>query len=138
MESDVVLLDLNSVIAQFQDDGDKKLSYPLETESLGCASLFIVRNLSFLEKFLEYTLSSWEKPETTDMTLLGSFAQEEVDCVEILPTWIKNRSLKDSFFLMQEQLESSTWGVTHVTFLNLFREEVLSRIVLHWLRICPH
>jgi hypothetical protein len=98
MESDVVLLDLNSVLAQFQDDGDKRLSYPLETESLGCASLFIVRNRSCLEKFLEYILGAWDKPETTDMTLLGAFAKEEVDCVELLPTWIKNRSLEDSVF----------------------------------------
>jgi hypothetical protein len=98
MESDVVLLDLNSVIAQFQDGGNKKLSYPLETESLGCASLFIVRNRSCLEKFLEYILGAWEEPETTDMTLLGAFAQKEVDCVQLLPTWLKNRSLDDSVF----------------------------------------
>ena len=98
LESDVILLNLDSVARLFQNQQISKIGYPLETPTLGCASVFIVRDQGVFSEFLNFVLDSWRKLETTDMTLLGDFAMYKPEYVEVLPTWIRNRSFGDKDF----------------------------------------
>jgi hypothetical protein len=98
IESDVILLNLDSITHRFRNHKSSKIGYPLETPELGCASIFIVRDQTVFTEFLDFALDSWQDSDSTDMTLLAGFANSRPDCVEILPTWVENRSLSGSVF----------------------------------------
>jgi hypothetical protein len=85
MESDNVLLSWNEVLNKF-NSSKLPLAYPMQSNVLGCGSIFFVRDVSGLERFLDYVLEDWENPLTNDMMLLGAFSQIK-SVVEILPSW---------------------------------------------------
>jgi hypothetical protein len=84
LESDTVLLDSNVLPTFFRSDRECLL-YPLQSEYLGCASIFAVNGIIALEKFLIHILESWDNSSATDMSLLGTFSRTAN--VEVLPTW---------------------------------------------------
>ena len=98
LESDVVLLNSIVIDAVLNDLNNKRLSYPLETPTLGCASIFAVRDQSILKQFLQFSLDNWQDKKTTDMTLLGDFANNSNNLVEVLPTWPSGTTNDSSYF----------------------------------------
>jgi hypothetical protein len=98
MESDVVLLNSRAIDARFRNLMDSRLSYPLETPRLGCASIFVVRDQGTLKQFLNFSLDNWQEISTTDMTLLGDFANNFSNLVEVLPTWPRGVNNDSSHF----------------------------------------
>lgn len=74
-ETDVIILDL-----EYLEDllmyGEFGLAFPLQNESLGVASVFLVKKISVLKEFLEFILENWVKPRTTDMSLLNDFSNK--------------------------------------------------------------
>lgn len=85
VESDNILIDFK-LLQDRVHKGSWSLAYPMQSDSLGCGSIFIVRNLDELRKFLEFILSNWANPLSNDMILLGSFANMS-KFVEVLPSW---------------------------------------------------
>ena len=98
MESDVVLLNSKVIDAVLNNLNDKRLSYPLETPTLGCASIFAVRDQSILKQFLNFSLDNWQDKKATDMTLLGDFINSSNNWAEVLPTWPNGTTSDSSYF----------------------------------------
>lgn len=72
-ETDVIILDLD-YLDELLKYGEFGLAYPLQNESFGVASVFLVKEISVLKEFLEFILENWMKPRTTDMSLLYDFS----------------------------------------------------------------
>lgn len=85
IESDNVVLDFNH-LCKFYPGGNWSIAYPMQSQTLGCGSIFLVRDIGGLRKFLEFVLERWSNPAVNDMSLLGDFA-EMTNLVKVLPSW---------------------------------------------------
>ena len=85
VESDNVLLNLGQTERLFTEK-DWSIAFPLQSSTLGCGSIFLVRDLSGLRDFLSFVLERWKEPSVNDMTLLGDFSKESGE-VKVLPSW---------------------------------------------------
>jgi hypothetical protein len=82
-ESDNVILERDSLDQLFETPG-WGLAYPLQAKEIGCASIFLVKELTSLIEFNTFVKNSWEKVDQDDMKLLGEFSAREN--VKILPS----------------------------------------------------
>jgi hypothetical protein len=72
LEGDCIMIADKNVLDKLKSPR-KAIYYPRQSESVGCAEIFLVNGLEPLEKLLKYINLNWSKPEKTDMTLLGEF-----------------------------------------------------------------
>ena len=82
-ESDNVILERDPLDQLFEIPG-WGLAYPLQAKEIGCASIFLVKELTTLIKFNTFVKNSWEKVDQDDMKLLGEFSSRKY--VKILPS----------------------------------------------------
>ena len=82
-ESDNVILEQVPLDQLFEIPG-WGLAYPLQAKEIGCASIFLVKELTSLIKFNTFVKNSWEKVDQDDMKLLGEFSARKD--VKILPS----------------------------------------------------
>ncbi|MDA2984960.1 MAG: hypothetical protein O2896_03650 [Actinomycetota bacterium] len=82
-ESDNVILEQVPLDQLFEIPG-WGLAYPLQAKEIGCASIFLVKELTSLIKFNTFVKNSWEKIDQDDMKLLGEFSARKD--VKILPS----------------------------------------------------
>ena len=82
-ESDNVILERDPLEQLFETPG-WGLAYPLQAKEIGCASIFLVRELTSLIKFNTFIKNSWDKVDQDDMKLLGEFSARKD--VKILPS----------------------------------------------------
>jgi hypothetical protein len=82
-ESDNVILERDPLDQLFETPG-WGLAYPLQAKEIGCASIFLVKELTSLIKFNTFVKNSWEKVDQDDMKLLGEFSARKD--VKILPS----------------------------------------------------
>jgi hypothetical protein len=72
LESDCVLLSLNSITEMFKSN-DWGLKYAKQHQSYGCASILLVNLREELQNFLDFTNRNWHRDNYTDMNALGEF-----------------------------------------------------------------
>ena len=82
-ESDNVILERDPLDQLFETPG-WGLAYPLQANEIGCASIFLVKELTTLIKFNTFVKNSWENVDQDDMKLLGEFSARKD--VKILPS----------------------------------------------------
>ena len=82
-ESDNVILEIDPIDQLFDTPG-WGLAYPLQAKEIGCASIFLVKELTSLIKFNTFVKNSWENVDQDDMKLLGEFSAKKD--VKILPS----------------------------------------------------
>lgn len=82
-ESDNVILERDPLDQLFETPG-WGLAYPLQAKEIGCASIFLVKELTTLIKFNTFVKNSWENVDQDDMKLLGEFSARKD--VKILPS----------------------------------------------------
>ena len=87
LETDCLLL-CPSAFVPVLDNSEVSLAFPMQANSVGCASVMYVREGESLRKFLHFVLDNWHRSNITDMELLGEFSQSEG--VAKLPTdpWV--------------------------------------------------
>jgi hypothetical protein len=85
IESDNVMLNLNQLDGLYAAE-EWSIAYPMQSESLGCGSVFLIREIGGLRSFLEFVLENWANPKANDMSLLGDFSKNR-KIVKILPSW---------------------------------------------------
>jgi hypothetical protein len=74
VESDTVILDLENLVTVM--NSGMGLSFPMQSDVLGCASVFYVDNIDLLKRFNSFILERWQNPDVNDMTLLGDFGHQ--------------------------------------------------------------
>lgn len=74
----------------------KELAYPMESVNRGAASVLYVGSINAIKKFNSYCKEALkESPNSTDMTLLGEYLEDNPDSVIALPTAPDESSFKD-------------------------------------------
>lgn len=76
LESDCLLLSTEYLTTIFKDP-NWGLKYTKQAELSGCASIMLINKVEILEHFNQYVLENWEKPDITDMDLLGEYAETD-------------------------------------------------------------
>jgi hypothetical protein len=76
LESDCLLLKPDVVVNNFKED-NWSLSYPLQANGIGCASIFLVRGFEGISKFNNLILENWDVENQDDMQLLGQFSESK-------------------------------------------------------------
>ena len=75
LEGDNLLLD-STFIDKFLKNRSPQLAYPKQSANIGCASILVINQMEALRKFLEFINLNWNRPDVTDMGLLGEFANK--------------------------------------------------------------
>lgn len=78
LESDCVLLSTEYLTSVFQDP-NWGLRYTKQADLSGCASIMLVNKIEAIERFNQYVLENWQKPDVTDMDLLGNYVNRDID-----------------------------------------------------------
>lgn len=73
MESDNILLD-ETLVEKLSNSEVRSLFFPMQSNTLGCGSIFLVRDRNSLRTFLDFILARWEDGTQNDMRLLGEYA----------------------------------------------------------------
>lgn len=95
-ETDVVILDYSHLDKWMERDFG--IAYPLQSSGVGIASIFLVKRVDVLEKFLIAVLERWHDYHSNDMTLLGEFANEVgVLALPSNPSQVHPQSVKGLF-----------------------------------------
>lgn len=110
LESDCILLSLDAVMREFEFS-NWGIAYPLHTNKIGCASIFLINSKSEFREFIEYIQAEWFKPNTTDMTLLGNFSTAKR--VRILKSEVSDKWIFDpvthGLYLFGRDARNSRW-----------------------------
>lgn len=123
IEADV-LLSPSFPLHFFDTNEDIGVAYPITNFDQGVASTFYIRNLESLEHFLGYCETCFESnPDSTDVSILGSYYRDYPEFCWILPTAPNsnvnfnshvNEDLKkimsENFPSFQGVFDASTWG----------------------------
>lgn len=72
LESDTVLLDKKYIDDLFKDSS-WGIKYTKQDSNTGCASVFLVNSIENLVELNRFILENWQKPSSTDMTLLSDY-----------------------------------------------------------------
>lgn len=96
LESDTILLDKKYVDNLFLDL-NWGIKYTKQDVNLGCASVFIVNSIDYLEDFNRFIINNWNSPSETDMTLLSKYINFN-DGASYLPSsnLVKNQIVFDA------------------------------------------
>ena len=84
IESDNVILEMPYFEQRLQMS-TFGLGFPMQSDELGCGSIFMVRELKSLEDLLNFILDRWADSNQNDMLLLGEYANS-IKGVEVFPS----------------------------------------------------
>ncbi len=138
IESDNVMLNLSNLEEVCAVKG-WSIAYPMQSESLGCGSVFLIRDLDGLRSFLDFVVKNWTNPLVNDMSLLGDFSKE-AKVVKILPSWPTDGLAFDpgaygKYFLGSDarnfRIPTSQRGVTNVDQTSLLNSMRNTRLNLN-------